>query len=889
MYRKIGDYGVIGDLRSAALVGPDGAVDWLCLPYIDSPSVFCALLDDKKGGIFRIGPAGEFDSCSHYIERSNVLTTVFRDSKGTGRLLDFMPVPYGGEEEREEYPSELVRIFEVTRGAMQLAFEFEPAFDYARAEASFERIDENTFRVSGGGTTVVLAAGRELPDPVQGRISASWSLAEGKSVCVRLTHGDRPGPFGPDRAGEQLRDTLSYWNDWLKTSETGRTSDFGEFSDMMERSALALKLLYFGRTGTIAAAATTSLPEEVGGVRNWDYRFTWIRDSAFTLKALFNLGHLSEMEGYLGWVDGVVEGSGAEELQIMYRLRDGEDLTEQELDHLDGYKGSRPVRIGNGAARQTQLDIYGELMDFALTLSDYAGKIRPEHWPSLRNICDTAVKRWREKDYGIWEVRGGPYHFVHSKVMCWVALDRGLKIADRYGFEADKKLWRSEMDHVRADIIEKGYNSEKGAFRQHYETDATDASSLLIPMTGFLKHEDPMAVSNLEAVERELARDGLVYRYRADDGLEGGEGAFLICSFWLADNLIALGRLDEARRLIRKLEGFASPLGIFSEEYDPAFRELLGNFPQAFTHIGYVNSVSELMRAGKEAGKSKVTESKKRPWTEILFSPSITLNEGKPDERLGAVEASERLRKAMNVLRGAYFDTANGRIAYERMAGSGAYREYVKASVCLRAIDLGGLETNEEKLSFWVNVYNALVMHGVIELGVRDTVKEVRNFFRRVTYDIGGHMFGPDDVEHGVLRANATPPNSLFRRFSDNDPRLRYAVRKVDPRIHFALVCGSSSCPPIEVYTPERIGEQLDISARTFINAGGAVIDAGRGTIGLSRIFKWYAPDFGDEQDILKLVAGYLYDEEAKRVVLDDPDRLDVYYLDYDWRLNRTD
>jgi GH15 family glucan-1,4-alpha-glucosidase len=879
MYRKISDYGIIGNLYSIALIGLDGSIDWLCLPHIDSPSIFGALLDDKKGGRFAVTPLEEWDSEAHYVPETNVLVTRFRTRKGTMRLTDFMPVPPEGDKNSREERHELYRFVEVIRGNVDVGLVFDPRFDYARGETRLERY-EMGITASGGGESIVLTSTREMDSGCQ------WSLSEGDKVWLHLRYGDS-GPAGLDTAQAEraLRDTEAYWRDWLRKSETGRTVEVGPYQEMVNRSALVLKLLYYNPTGTIAAAATTSLPEEIGGVRNWDYRYTWVRDTSFTLQALFNMGHLSETEGYFRWIKKLLAEHGAGRMQIMYGLRGEAELKEEELIHLDGYKGSRPVRIGNGAAGQRQLDIYGELMDAALKLSDYVGKIDIEMWPFLSDVCDYVVEHWRDRDNGIWEVRGGPYHYVYSKVMCWLALDRGITIAHRYGFLADLERWEMARKEIREEVLEKGWSEGKKSFVQHYETEALDASNLLIPILGFLPFDDPRVVSTIEAAQKELSHNGFLYRYSAEDGLPGEEGTFLLCTFWLIDNLVALGRLDEAEALVRRMEGTANHLGLFSEEYDVNWREALGNFPQAFTHIGYINSVMALSQAKARLAMEK----EKGPHQARRLERTMVLNEGEPAAEVPPREIALRLKSTMNILRGAFFDTPRGRVAYELMRESRPYEEYLRLSHALKDMDPGLLKSRDERLAFWVNLYNVIVIHGVIELGIRDSVREVRNFFRRVRYRIGEMLFSPEDIEHGILRGNKRPPGSLFRRFKKGDRRLDFSITPMDPRIHFALVCASTSCPPIDVYSPENLDKELEIAGKTFLNAGGLVLDREKDRATLSRIFRWYGRDFGQNKaEVLRFAAPYLYREEDRSFLEEKSESVKVHYQDYDWRLNRT-
>ncbi len=903
-YRPIEDYGIIGNLHTVALVCRSGSIDWFCFPHLDSPSVFGALLDDQKGGRFLVQPTGEFDSASGYLPRTNILTTRFRNRTGILKVTDFMPVPRSGPEEREEERHVLYRLIEIEKGEMEVLVRFEPRFDYARAETSVRPVEGGCL-AEGGGRSLALMSTRPL-ESRDDRARAVWTLKAGDRVSLRAGSTGEAGqccdldfvPADVGRSEEDLRETEQFWHEWLSRHETGRSFSYGYYQDRIDRSALALKLLYYNPSGTIAAAATTSLPEQIGGERNWDYRFTWVRDTAFTLEALFNLGHLSEMEGYLRWIERILAEYGTDKMQIMYGLRGELDLEESDLEHLDGYKGSRPVRIGNDAAKQRQMDIYGELLGAALKLSDYVGKINAEQWPAIRKICEYVVGHWRERDSGIWEVRGGLRDFVYSKVMCWVALDRGITIAGRYGFEADLGTWSEARDAIHREVCDRGFNEEKQAFVQSYGSDVLDSSNLLIPMLGFLPFDDPRVVSTVDAIIRELSHDGLLYRYRGEDGLDGEEGTFLLCSFWLVECLARMGRLTEAEGLLRRLERTANHLGLFSEEYDVRWQQALGNFPQAFTHIGYVNSVRRLIQArqeerrwsGEEETSGLTLESVKDSLRKVLLFSEIVLNEGEPDYVIPPDELAPTLKSIMNLLRGAYFDTARGRVAYERMKDSDLYREYVMATRSLREFDPEVLQTREERIAFWVNLYNVIVIHGVVELDIRNSVREVRRFFRRIRYVIGENEYTPDDIEHGILRANRKPPHSLFRVFGSGDPRLSHSLEEEDPRIHFALVCASSSCPPIDLYTAENLGRELDQAGRSFLNGGGLVLNREENTVVLSRIFKWYGEDFGEDRGaILRRLSGFLYDSDAGDFLKRHAEDVKVEYQEYDWRLNRGD
>ena len=887
MYRKISDYGVIGNLSTVALVGLNGSIDWFCAPFLDSPSVFAAILDASRGGSFSISPAGDYDSIAEYIPDTNVLVTRFRTRSGIASLTDFMPVSRTGPGYDGSAPCMVCRKVEVEQGSVALEVVFNPRFDYGRA-GSEVILAEGGVAARGAGEVMFLSSTVSF-ETDKTVATARLELQRGQVCWFCLRYGGEAcaGLEEPAGAEESLEATVSFWRDWLYRNETGRKADLGPYAGMVHRSALALKLLQFRETGAIAAAATASLPEEIGGARNWDYRYTWIRDTAFTLQALFDLGHLSETEAYLRWITRVISKRGADEIQIMYGLRGEDKLDEQILPHLEGYRGSGPVRIGNGAAKQKQLDIYGELMEAALRLSDYVGKIDESIWPFFQDVCEYVAGVWQDRDSGIWEVRDGPHHFVYSKVMCWTALDRGIEMARRYGFPGDTDAWERTAETIRREVLARGWSEEKQAFVQHYDTGALDASVLLLPVHGFIRFDDPRMLSTVEAVMSELGSDGLLYRYVSEDGVPGREGAFLICTFWLIHNLIAVSRLDEAESLLRHVSSLANHVGLFSEEYDPGWREALGNFPQALTHIGFINSVIALQSA-RDAEKEKHVATVRAALPQAVPDDGI-LNAGKASGGKDAMDIATGLKDIMNRLRGAFFDRDRRRIAYERMAGSRLYADYVELARALRRMDPGVLGSDARKIAFWINIYNVMVIHGVVALGIKDSVREVRRFFQRIRYEIGGMLFTPDDVEHGILRGNRRPPGSLFRPFSPWDERRRHMMRILEPRIHFALVCASSSCPPIEVYTEDDIDRQLDVAAMTFLNGGGLEVDRKGGIVRLSRIFKWYMRDFGETvPDILRFVAGYLYNRKDAEFIEENASVLRVSYMGYDWRLNRA-
>jgi GH15 family glucan-1,4-alpha-glucosidase len=603
-YQPIENYGVIGNMRTAALVGMDGSIDWLCLPHFDSPSVFAAILDDQKGGRFRIAPvSGEVRHKQFYWPGTNILVTRFLHPDGVGELEDYMPVGGVGS-----VPDELIRRVRVVRGSMQFRLECRPAFDYARSRHE-TNVHEHGVRFDGPGFSLGLAAPFALQGSDNG-VTAQFVLKEGESAAFVLRLLDSSDPHrrcpGVDEAEDLFRATVEYWRRWLS-----KCTYHGRWRELVQRSALTLKLLSFDPSGAIVAAPTCSLPEAIGGVRNWDYRYTWIRDAAFTLYGLLRIGFTEEAARFKDWLKDrwqEAESSGDGPLQLMYAIDGRADLTEETLDHLEGYRGSHPVRIGNAAHRQLQLDIYGELMDAVYLHNKYVEPIDHDSWVRLRKLVDWLCENWKRDDEGIWEVRGGRRPFVYSKVMSWVALDRGLRLADKRSFPADRTRWLKVRDEIYEQVMTRGWNPRRNAFVQAYDADVLDAASLLMPLVFFMAPNDPRMVSTVDAIRKQqgaggLGADGLVHRYDptlAPDGLPGREGTFNMCSFWLVEALTRAGhtdpaRLDDARLLFEQMLGYANHLGLYAEQTGPS-GEALGNFPQAFTHLAMISAAFNLDR-----------------------------------------------------------------------------------------------------------------------------------------------------------------------------------------------------------------------------------------------------------------------------------------------------
>jgi GH15 family glucan-1,4-alpha-glucosidase len=590
---RIEDYALIGDCETAALVGRDGSIDWLCWPRFDSGACFSALLGTPEHGRWLIAPHGdptEARVTRRYRPGTLILETEFEAAEGAVTLIEFMPL--------RGQASDLVRIVAGRRGRMRMRTELVLRFEYGSIVPWITRLGDRTLRAVGGPDMVVL----HTATPLHGeglRTVGDFEVAAGQSLPFYLTyapsHHPVPDPIDPEAV---LADTERFWREW-----SDRCRDTGEWSEAIRRSLITLKALTYRPTGGIVAAPTTSLPELIGGPRNWDYRFCWVRDATLTLMALMNAGYYDEAGAWRDWLLRAVAGS-PNQMQIMYGIAGERRLSEWEVPWLPGYESSRPVRIGNAAHAQHQLDIYGEVMD-ALHQARRGGLVASEPgWAVQRSLLRHVGAVWQEPDEGIWEVRGERRHFTHSKVMAWVAFDRAVRSVESFGLDGPLETWRKLRQEIHHDICRRGFDPELNSFVQSYGSKQLDASLLLLPVVGFLPPGDPRIRGTVEAIERRLIVDGLVLRYdssETDDGLPPGEGAFLACSFWLADAYVMLGRTDDARRLFEQLLSLRNDVGLLAEEYDTGSKRQVGNFPQAFSHLALVNTAHNLTRAAKPA------------------------------------------------------------------------------------------------------------------------------------------------------------------------------------------------------------------------------------------------------------------------------------------------
>jgi GH15 family glucan-1,4-alpha-glucosidase len=594
-YPPIDDYVLIGDCRSAGLVSRDGSLDWLCLPRFDSPSIFAAVLDAEKGGRFLVRPVGEFRTERRYLANTNVLETVFRTPTGACVLRDLMAV--SSEEDKRAYLTpehEVLRQLEGLEGEVEVEILYDPRPDYGRVRPMLEQLGALGLRCEVDGTSLTLRS--ELPlELIDGDRCACGAvrIRSGERKCLSLTYSaEAPAvvPLLGEAARGRIERTVRWWQEWAN-----RCAYEGPYRDAVVRSALTLKLMTYAPSGALVAAPTTSLPEWLGGVRNWDYRYCWLRDASFTLRAMFAVGYREEAEAYIGWLLHATRLTWPE-LHVLYDVFGEARLPERKLPHLEGYAGSRPVRIGNDAQGQLQLDVYGEVINGAARFLDRGGRFDRDTSRMLDGLGRTVCRRWREPDEGIWEGRSGRFHNTHSKVMCWVALDRLIEMHEAGYLDVSVDLFRKERDEIRKEVEAHGYNERIGSYTRTFDGEEMDASLLTLPLYGYIEGTHPRMRSTCARIHEKLARGGLVYRYETgtDDGLPPGEGAFGICSFWAVECVARGGNIEAATRTFERLLAYANDVGLFAEEIDPDTSEALGNFPQAFTHIGLINAALTL-------------------------------------------------------------------------------------------------------------------------------------------------------------------------------------------------------------------------------------------------------------------------------------------------------
>ncbi len=604
-YPPIGEYGFIADCHSAALVSKSGSIDWCCMPRIDSSSCFGRILDWKKGGSCRISPANPYESRRRYLDRTLVLETTFQTETGRARLLDCFTMRRGGEHDPHR---QILRVIEGLEGKVDFTIDIVPRFDFGAIKPWIRRYRQDHHMAVGGSDGLLISSDASVKMKHRHDLAGSCIVAAGQRKHLSILHRppeslgenlvDVPDPREQDR---RLQETIEWWQAWSGQGQCG-----GPYADQLQRSAIVLKGLSNAPTGAIAAAPTTSLPESPGGTRNWDYRFSWIRDSSFTVRSLAQLNYTHEADGFRRFIERSAAGS-ADQLQVLYGIGGERRLHEYEIGDLEGYRGAKPVRIGNAAESQIQLDAYGELLDLAWHW--HCRRRSPDHdyWEFLVELVNKVCSCWQRTDCGIWEFRGAPRHFVHSKVMCWAALNYGIKLAGDLRRKAPLQKWQKARAAVRRAVESQGYDAERGIFIQAFDHPGTDAALLLLPMVGFVAYDDKRMIRTTDAVREELGQDGLLRRYSdGDDGMQGREGVFLACSFWLAECLARQHRLDEAHQTLKRALEVGNDLGLFAEEYDTAADEMLGNFPQGLTHLSLITAAVALneIEGASEAGSN---------------------------------------------------------------------------------------------------------------------------------------------------------------------------------------------------------------------------------------------------------------------------------------------
>jgi len=601
----IADYALLSDCHSAALVSREGSLDWLCFPRFDGPAVFARLLDDAAGH-WSLTVKGALETTRRYLPNTMVLQTAIRTETGLAMLTEAMALDANqdGHDLGSRAPRALLRRLECTEGRVELAMEYAPRPEFGLIAPLLSSVQGAAVAARGGADVLVLSAPSEPAiDGSTARLQATLRAGEAAGFALhhRSVEEDAPRVWSQDDVAAGIAGTVRAWRTWSSMHQRYE----GPWSDLVSHSGRVLQSLMYQPTGAIVAAPTTSLPEAVGGERNWDYRYAWVRDASFTLNALWVAACPDEAIKFFSWMTGTVASliEVGSDLQIMFGIGGEHDLSERELPHLSGWRGSRPVRVGNGAWNQRQLDVYGELLDAASTLSEQLGDLDEPTAQFLVAVAETAAIRWRESDQGIWEVRGGPREFLYSKLMCWVALDRAIALAPLLSAEDRVERWSGIRDEIREAILDRGWSEKAGAFAQSFGSDELDASNLMMPIVGFLPASDPRMLATIDAIAEQLTdHRGLVFRYRAADGLSGSEGTFLLCTFWLAHALALAGEAERARTTFERAIGFVNDVGLLSEEVDPETGELLGNFPQAFSHIGLVNAAWAIAEAEAQAG-----------------------------------------------------------------------------------------------------------------------------------------------------------------------------------------------------------------------------------------------------------------------------------------------
>ena len=890
----ISDYAILGNGHTLALASRTGSVDWMCLPFPDSPAVFAALLDERSGGRFAIRPDRDFDAASRYRPGTNVLDTRFRVRAGEALLTDFMPAGPVAREHPENNGRLARRVHGLT-GEVRLWIVCDVRFDTGRRPARWERRDNRCWRLVSRDRHLLLTATRPLcwEEGV-----ARLRLRAGEEVWLALTWGGESVPAEAE-LDALLESTERHWREWRNRGEIGRHPAEGFWRESLDRSALALKLLQFRPTGAIAAGATASLPGPSPspirgrGRENRDARHAEIRDAATTLTTLWRLGHVREAGAYLDWIREVLRDSDPQGPEPLHRLgRTGSPPAERALRHLAGYKGAGPPRVGGRDADRFPGEICGELLDLFLAVSRCLGRVSVADWEAIRPLADRAADLWRLPESGDRALSDEsddsnepprPVHTTHSKLMCWVALDRGIALALRYGFRADLGRWRTERGELRREILRRGVNRRTGAFQRHYGVDGVDPDLLRIPLVGFLPIHDRRVAATIRAVEAERIRDGGMISDSGEAGASDPSLGFSDGYFRYLRCLIRQGRPDAVEAHLRRMGERTGATGLFGEGFDPVFREILGNYPCAFSHIGHAATALDWL----EAREVPAPPPPRAGRLALLFRIRRLSPPRKPIRSAVPPDPIRELHEVADRLAGHFQDGHERRIDYAALRNSPFFERMRRCIAALRGFDPAILAADPERIAFWANLFNVLTIHAVLELGIRNSVREVPFFFRRAVYEIGGRPYRLGDIEHGILRGNRRPPYGPSRSFAASDPRRRFAPETFDPRVHFVLVRAGRTDPPLEACVPETLEERFEIAARGFVN-GTSRLDLDERTLWVSELFKWYRADFGRRDgDLVRFAARYWYRSDAADRMFAGADRIAIRYFPYDRRLNR--
>lgn len=869
--KKIGDYGVIGNGAAAALVGRDGAIDWLCLPQIDSESVFAALLDPQRGGAFTVEPPGrwqeDWDTAQSYIEGTNVLRTRFRTRGGEVELTDFMPI---GSSSENTIPY-LVRRITGIHGDTRLRITVSARLRYARVAVTWQQQTACAWSLHGDDGTYSITTS----SPVHWHEDQT-SVAIGAGETFWIAFGAEQQRSTTADIEAHLNTTIDYWRRWISHRHPDDRRAHSTWRQQLVRSDLLLALLQSPATGAIYSAITASIPRTLYGMRACDGRYEDVFACALYVEALLGFGHVDAAQQYL--------------LHAIARLPSPRTLLHAPrsvaLDHLSGYRGT-PAAVQSEAVAQCDYTTVGFLLDAALLLSRHGVPIERSLWEQLQPLVDFAAQTWPHPDLGYATSSLGPRHFTLSKLLWWMALDRGVKLAQRYGYPGDVDWWKEQRQAVRDTIITQSYRADKGLFAMHPDSDEIDPALLLLPITGFLPADDPRVKRTLAAIE--LVVRGAQESNRSSEEVDVAVEPHFhnLFPYWHVNCLILQQRFDDAEERLRLLHTTSNHLGLFGEHFDGLFREINGNFPAGRVHAAYAVTVMNFFNGLNRLQRSEPPAPERRlgmVFRSHLLNPVSDQTNG--SALSPSHDADQMLQQALNELRREFYDAHEQTLEYARIRGTQSYQRFRDAITALREFDPLVLESDAHRLVFWLNVFNAAVIHGIVELGLTRSVRDVPLFFDRIQYKIGRFLFTPSDIEHGILRANAPPPGKRRNKFIQKDPRCRLGPGSCDLRVHFAMFRGTRSAPYLDVYILDRLESMLNDAARVSVNAAAQVVKKKR-TLLLPEQIAWYRQDFPQENtQFVSYLSRFFNDPEVVEWLGENAHRVNIEYQSFDWRLN---